>query len=375
MTKISLSRRQALLGAASLTAASSILSPKPVSASAWSERKKFVDVGDGLKMAYVEMGDPDGDPIIFLHGNPTSSYLWRKVMPHCAALGRCIAPDLIGMGDSSKLPNSGPGVYTYQTHRAYMRKLFDALNLHENLTLVIHDWGSALGFDKASSHPESIKAIVYMEALLRPPIDGRPMDEPPPRADGSGHSEGRAAGRPEGRPESGPVGRPGGGGAMRVENTGGGGSMFSMLRSPAGDEAVLENNAFVERFFIEGVKNYMSEEDKAEFRRGYEVPGEDRRPTLTWPREVPLGGEPKRNDKIIAAYSKWLVEESQDIPKLFIRANPGAIFANPMMLNFVRTIPNQTEVMVYGGHFVQEVSGDAIGRAIAEWLPTVPEAG
>ncbi|MBT7450524.1 MAG: alpha/beta fold hydrolase, partial [Rhodospirillaceae bacterium] len=197
-------------------------------------------------MAYIEMGDPDGDPIVFLHGNPTSSYLWRKVMPHCAPFGRCIAPDLIGMGDSSRLPNSGPGVYTYQTHREYMKKFFDALDIHENLTLVIHDWGSALGFEKASVHPESIKAIVYMESLLSP--------QTPAGGEGGGRPGGGRPGRPpSGGPSTGgrPGGPPGGGrpgGAMRVENTGGGG-MFSLLRSPAGDEAVLQNNMFVEDFF------------------------------------------------------------------------------------------------------------------------------
>ncbi len=366
MTQSGISRRMSVLGAAMMAGAAA-LKGRPVSASAWSDRKQYVDVGDGLRMAYVEMGDPDGDPIVFLHGNPTQSYLWRKVMPHCTPFGRCIAPDLIGMGDSSKLPNSGPGVYTYQTHREYLMKLFDALDLHENLILVIHDWGSALGFEKARHHPESIRGIVYMESILRPPSDALPRAEDR----GAGGMPGRG-----GPPSGGGGGRPGGGpppGAMRVENTGGGGSMFSMLRSPAGDEAVLQNNMFVERFFIDGAKYYMTEEDKAEFRRGYEEPGESRRPTLTWPRELPLGGEPKRNDDIVADYSRWLLEESQDIPKLFVRAVPGAIFANPMMLNFVRQIPNQTEVEVFGGHFVQEISGDAIGRAIAEWIPTLPD--
>lgn len=339
-------------------AGSAVLGGRPAAASAWSDRKKYVDVGDGLRMAYVEMGDPQGDPIVFLHGNPTQSYLWRKVMPHCVPFGRCIAPDLIGMGDSSKLPNSGPEVYTYQTHREYLMKLFDALDLHQNLILVIHDWGSALGFEKARHHPESIRGIVYMESILSPPMEAMARG-------GGGPPGGASGGPPGGRPrEEGSPAR----GAMQVENTGGGGSMFSMLRSPAGDEAVLENNMFVERFFIDGVKHYMSEEDKAEFRRGYEEPGESRRPTLTWPRELPLGGEPKRNADIVEDYSRWLLNDSQAIPKLFVRAVPGAIFANPMMLNFVRQIPNQTEFEVFGGHFVQEVSGDAIGRAIAEWL-------
>ena len=269
------------------------------------------------------------------------------------------------MGDSSKLPNSGRGVYTYETHRKYLMRLFDALNVRENLILVIHDWGSAFGLELASQNPESIRAIVYMEAILRPTMGVLPA------AEGSGRPGGGRPGRggpPQGGPPQG--GPPRG---TRVQDTGGGGDMFSRLRSDEGEEMVLENNIFVEQMFIGGVEQYMSEEDKAEFRRGYEEPGESRRPTLTWPRELPLGGEPKRNDDIVAAYSEWLANESQDIPKLFIRANPGAIFRNPFLLQFARSIPNQKEVIVFGGHFVQEVSGDAIGRAIAVWIPTLPE--
>ena len=359
MTHLSLSRRNMLFGGVTAVALTTAFHA-PVSASAWRDRKKYVDVGDDLKMAYVEMGDPNGNPIVFLHGNPTSSYLWRKVMPHCAPFGRCIAPDLIGMGDSSKLPNSGRGVYTYETHRKYLMRLLEALNIRGNLTLVIHDWGSAFGLELASQRPESIRGIVYMEAILRPTMSalsaaergGRPGGGPP-----------RQGGRPGGGPPRG----------TRVQDTGGGGDMFSRLRSDEGEEMVLENNMFVEQMFIGGVDKYMSEDDKAEFRRGYEEPGESRRPTLTWPRELPLGGEPKRNDDIVAAYSEWLANESEDIPKLFIRANPGAIFRNPFILQFARSIPNQKEVMVFGGHFVQEVSGDAIGRAIADWIPSLPE--
>lgn len=361
MENLLISRRSALLGGiagAAVAAASSTDS----SATDWKDRKKYIDVGDGLKMAYVEMGDPNGDPIVFLHGNPTSSYLWRNVMPHCAPFGRCIAPDLIGMGDSSKLPNSGRGVYTYETHRTYIMKVFEALDLHENLVLVIHDWGSALGFEKARHHPESIKGIAYMEAIMRPTMSALPAAE----------GQGRPGGG--GGPPPGTTRRGGGGGppqGTRVQDTGGGGDMFSRLRSDEGEEMVLENNMFVDDMLIGTAGYYMSEEDKAEYRRPYLEAGESRRPTLTWPRELPLGGEPKRNDDVVADYSRWLAEESQGIPKLFVRAEPGAIFRNPFLLQFARTIPNQKEVTVYGGHFVQEISGDAIGRAIAEWLPTL----
>ncbi len=272
-------------------------------------------------MAYDEVGE--GDPIVFLHGNPTSSYLWRNVIPHVEHLGRCIAPDLIGMGDSDRLPDTGPGVYTYLAHREYLYALLDDLGVRENVTLVIHDWGSALGFNWAQLHPERVRGIAYMEALLYPP------------------------GRDDATPSK----------------------FFQVLRSERGEKAILEDNMFINMFLRE-VGLYLTEEDKAEYRRPYLEPGESRRPTLTWPREVPIGGEPAGNVEIIGSYTRWLTES--DIPKLFIQAVPGIIFSVEELRRFARSLPNQKIVQVYGGHFVQEISGDAIGRALAEWIPSLP---
>jgi haloalkane dehalogenase len=291
-------------------------------ASAWASQKKFSTI-NGVRMAYYEAGR--GDPIVFLHGNPTSSYLWRNIIPHVSHLGRCIAPDLVGMGDSDPLPDSGPGRYTFVNHREYLFGLFEDLGLARDVVLVVHDWGSALGFSWAQQHPDQVKGIAYMEAIVQPPA------------------------------------------MPQVDDTGGG--FFARLRSPAGEQLVLEENMFVEQLFIGGLEHYLSEQDKAEYRRPYLEPGESRRPTLTWPREVPLGGEPAVNEQIVRNYSAWLAQS--EIPKLFVRANPGAIFAAPPMLAFARSFPNQQEVSVYGGHFVQEVSPDAIGRALAGWLESM----
>jgi len=288
--------------------------------SPWGRNKRFVEV-KGLNMAYAEMGQ--GQPkFLFLHGNPTSSFLWRNIMPHVAHLGHCIAPDMLGMGDSDPLPDSGPGRYTFINQREYLFEMFDALDIGDEVIFVIHDWGSAMGFSWAMQHPERVKGIAYMESIVRPA-------------------------------------------QMRLADTGG--DFFDRLRSPEGERLALEENMFVEQLFIKDLQYYLSAEEKAEYRRPYLEPGESRRPTLTWPRELPLGGTPEINDQIIAEYSAWLAEEA-NIPKLLVRAEPGAIFRAPPMLEFVRSFKNQTEVSVYGGHFVQEVSPDAIGRALAEWI-------
>jgi haloalkane dehalogenase len=315
-------RRQLIaagITAAALSANTGLAETATPLVSPWGRSKHFVKVR-GLQMAYAEMGD--GQPaIVFLHGNPTSSYLWRNIMPHVAHLGRCIAPDMLGMGDSDVLPDSGPGRYTFANQRDYLFEMFDALELGDDIILVVHDWGSAMGFQWAMQNTERVRGIAYMESIVRP------------------HE-------------------------MAEADTGGG--FFGMLRSPEGERLVLEENMFVERLFIGGLKNYLSEEDKAEYRRPYLEPGESRRPTLTWPRELPLGGTPVENDQAIAEYSTWLAQTQ--IPKLLVHADPGAIFRDPRMLEFVRSFKNQTEVSVYGGHFVQEVSPDAIGRALAEWI-------
>ena len=274
-------------------------------------------------MAYYEVGE--GDPILFLHGNPTSSYLWRNIIPHVQHLGRCIAPDLIGMGDSDPLPDSGPGKYTFVTHREYLFEMFDALGIEDNVTFVIHDWGSALGFTWAQQNPGRVKGIAYMEAILTPP--GAPI--PAPQT----------------------------------------GSAFDTYRSPRGEQAVLQENMFVENQLLRGLRLYLSEEDVAEYRRPYLEPGESRRPTLTWPRQIPLGGEPRDVYEMVRDYSDWAAADTR-IPKLFVRAVPGVLLG-PLLLEFARSFNNQTEVTVYGTHWVQETAPHAIGRAIAEWLPTL----
>ncbi len=279
--------------------------------------KKTIEVL-GKTMAYVEMGE--GDPIVFQHGNPTSSYLWRNIMPHLADQGRCIAIDLIGMGDSDKLDDPGPDSYTFTEHREYFDAALIALGVTDNVTLVIHDWGSALGFDWANRNREKVKGICYMEAIVRP----MSWDEWPEAATG----------------------------------------IFQGFRSEAGEEMILEKNLFVEAVLPGSVIRDMTEEEMAVYRRPFLNSGEDRRPTLTWPRQIPLSGEPPEVVSIAQDYSIWLA--GSDLPKLFINAEPGAILINDQR-EFCRTWPNQTEVTVAGNHFLQEDSPHEIGEAIAEW--------
>jgi haloalkane dehalogenase len=277
----------------------------------------------GREMAYVEVGA--GDPIVLLHGNPTSSYLWRNVLPHLSPRGRCISPDLIGMGDSDKLPESGPGSYRFVEHRRYLDALLESLGVHERVTLVIHDWGSALGFDWANRHREAVKGIAYLEAIVRP----QSWD----------HWD-----------KIGPGLRP----------------FLQALRSEAGETMVLRDNLFIERLLPQAVLRPLSGEEMAEYRRPFAEPGEGRRPTLTWPREIPVDGEPADVAAIVAAYAEWLA--TSNVPKLFIKGEPGAILAVEANLDFVRRWPAQTEVTVAGVHFLQEDAPDEIGRAIAGWM-------
>jgi haloalkane dehalogenase len=281
--------------------------------------KQYKDVL-GRRMAYVEAGT--GDPIVLLHGNPTSSYLWRKVIPHLTSLGRCIAPDLIGMGDSDKLPDSGPTSYTFVEHRRYLDALLDQLGVTQRVTFVIHDWGSALGFDWANRHRDAVKGIAYMEAVVRPstwadfPEQARPM--------------------------------------------------FQALRSPAGDAMVLEQNMFVEQAVPGSILRQLTEEEMAEYRRPFLEPGEGRRPTLSWPRQIPIDGDPADVNAIVLAYAEWL--STSQVPKLFIKGEPGAILSQGKAVEFCRSWPNQKEVSVAGIHYLQEDSPDAIGQAVADWL-------
>jgi len=273
------------------------------------------------EMAYVEVGE--GDPIVLLHGNPTSSYLWRNVLPHLASRGRCIAPDLIGMGDSDKLPNSGPNSYRFVEHRQYLDALLQALNVRERVTLVIHDWGSALGFDWANRHREAVKGIAYMEAIIRP--------------QDWGHWD-NANMRPA----------------------------LQALRSAAGESMVLQDNFFIEQILPKAILRTLSAEEMAAYRRPFAESGEGRRPTLTFVRRIPIEGEPAEVAEIVAGYADWLA--SSRVPKLFVKAEPGLLISGGANLEFARSLPAQTEVTVAGVHYVQEDSPDEIGKAVADWM-------
>ena len=275
----------------------------------------------GSQMAYVEVGE--GDPIVLLHGNPTSSYLWRNVLPHLQPLGRCIAPDLIGMGDSDKLPNSGTGSYRFVEHRRYLDALLEALDVRERVTLVIHDWGSALGFDWANRHREAIKGIAYMEAILVPQ-----------RWDHWDKFNMRPA--------------------------------LQGLRSEAGEQMVLRDNFFIEKILPGAILRKLSDEEMAHYRRPFAEPGEGRRPTLTFPREIPIEGEPADVFEVVNAYDEWL--KTTTVPKLFIKGEPGGILSAGPDVEFAQSLPAQTEVTVAGVHYLQEDSPDDIGRAVAAWM-------
>ena len=290
--------------------------------SATDPARKFITV-NGRRMAYVEMGS--GDPIVFQHGNPTSSYLWRNIMPALAEAGRCIAVDLIGMGDSDKLENPGPDSYRYVEHRDYLFEAWEALGVRDNVTLVIHDWGSALGFDWARQNEDKVRGIAYMEGIVCPvswadwPDDAR--------------------------------------------------QIFRGFRSEAGESMVLDKNVFVERVLPGSVLRKMSDEEMAVYRRPFANAGEDRRPTLTWPRQIPIDGEPEDVVTVVTDYAAWL-QQSQ-VPKLFINAEPGAILTGRQR-EFCRGFPNQTEVTVAGIHFVQEDSPHEIAAEILEWHRQLP---
>ncbi|CAI8045992.1 Haloalkane dehalogenase [Geodia barretti] len=268
-------------------------------------------------MAYVDTSSGDGGVVVFLHGNPTSSYLWRNIIPNVSPLSRCLAPDLMGMGESDGTPN---GSYRFFDHSRYLDAWFDAVLPEGPVTLVVHDWGSALGFHWAKRHPERVKGLVYMEAIVRPVT----WDEWPEAAR----------------------------------------QVFQGFRSDAGETMVLERNIFVERVLPGSTIHGISDEAMEVYRRRYAEPGESRRPTLSWPREIPIEGEPADVVALVAEYAEWLSQTP--IPKLFVNAEPGAILTGPQR-EFCRTFANQREVTVPGVHFIQEDSPHEIGAAIAEW--------
>ncbi|NNL46756.1 MAG: haloalkane dehalogenase [Acidimicrobiia bacterium] len=280
--------------------------------------KKYENVL-GKKMAYVEVGS--GEPIVFLHGNPTSSYLWRNVIPHLSDMARCIAPDLIGMGDSEKADD--PTEYRFVGHRRYLDTFLAQVGVETDVVFVVHDWGSALGFDWAYRHPGAVKGLAYMESIVRP-LQWREWPE-----------------------------------SAR--------SIFEAMRSGAGEELVMGKNVFVERILPASVLGDLAQEEHDEYRRPF-IQEKHRIPTLTWPREIPIDGQPDDVHEIVSTYSEWL--RTSEISKLFINAEPGSILTGDQR-EFCRTWPNQIEVTVAGSHFVQEDSPEAIGEAIARWYQTL----
>ncbi len=279
--------------------------------------KKMIEV-NGKQMAVHDSGS--GQSVVFLHGNPTSSYLWRNIIPHVATTARCIAPDLIGHGDSDKLDDTSPGQYTFVQHREYLDGVLDALDLGDDIILVIHDWGSALGFDWANRHRDRVAGIVFMEAIVRPVT----WDEWPELA------------------------RP----------------IFQAFRSDAGEEMVIEKNLFVEAVLPGSIIRDFEPAEMDEYRKPFTEP-QHRRPTLTWPRQIPINGEPAEVVEIVQSYADWLSGTS--LPKLFVNADPGAILTGAQR-DFVRSWPNLSEVTVHGNHFLQEDSPDEIGQAINDWM-------
>jgi haloalkane dehalogenase len=281
--------------------------------------KKTVDILDA-RMAYHERGE--GRPVVFLHGNPTSSYLWRDVIPELAGLGRLIAPDLIGMGDSAKLASPGPDTYRFVTHRKYLWAFIEqVIGGSESLVLVVHDWGSALGFDWANHHRGRVRGIAYMEAIVRPIASW---------------DEWSKAATP----------------------------IFQGFRSDKGEQMILERNMFVERVLPGSVLRKLTDAEMSEYRKPF-IKAEDRWPTLTWPRQIPILGEPADVAQIVSEYAQWMAQN--DMPKLFVNADPGAILTGALR-DFCRSWKSQSEVTVSGSHFIQEDSGPAIGRAVADWM-------
>jgi haloalkane dehalogenase len=273
----------------------------------------------GRQMAYVDEGE--GDAIVFAHGNPTSSYLWRNVLPHVEGLGRLVAADMIGMGGSDKLSPSGPDRYGYAEQRDYLFALWDSLDLGDNVILVLHDWGSVVGFDWACRHPDRVQGIVFMEGIV---AEARWTDFPDD-----------------------------------VVN------LFRGFRSPAGEHMVLDQNLWVEGVLPALIQRQLSDEEMDHYRRPFASPGEDRRPTLSWPRQLPIEGDPADVIAIVNEYGEWLA--ASDVPKLFINAEPGETI-NDRRREIIRTWPNLTETTVSGRHFIQEDSPDEIGKAIARFV-------
>ena len=281
-------------------------------------KKKYIQVKN-KSMAYVDEGN--GETFLFLHGNPTSSYLWRNIAPHIEDLGRVVIPDLIGMGDSDKLDGIDNKDYQYHGQYGYLTSLLDSLDIGNDIHLIIHDWGSAMGFQFARENPNRIKSITYMEAIVMPLT----WDQWPDAAT----------------------------------------KIFGLFRSKAGEELVLEKNFFVERILLADSSSGYTDEERSEYIRPFINEGEDRRPTLTWPRQIPLDGEPSKVVEEVKQNAEF--HKDSEIPKLFINAKPGSILVGDQR-EFARTWKNQKEVTVNGSHFIQEDSSEEIGIALRDFV-------
>ena len=277
---------------------------------------------NGKRIAYDRTGQ--GSPIVFLHGNPTSSYLWRNIVPHLESVASCYVFDLIGMGDSDKLDKSGPDSYEFEEHFEYLDKAIKEVVTADKITLVLHDWGSALGFHWAFKNQDRVNGIAYMEGIVKE-LKWEEWNE---------QSRG----------------------------------LFQAMRSDAGEELILEKNIFIEKILTGSIIRDLSHEELETYREPFNQPGEDRRPMLSWPRQIPIEGDPKNVCKIVSEYSDWM--SKNNMPKLFINAEPGAIIQGSVR-DFCRTWNNQSEITVRGIHFIQEDSPNEIGSAIQEWYEKI----
>jgi len=319
--KSSISRRRALISAAL------IFGLAPLSGCFTTTREmtmvgkyeKKVKRIEGHDIAYVEAGE--GPPIVFLHGNPTSSYIWRNIIPYAEPYGRCIALDLIGMGDSSKLKKSGPQSYTFAEHAHYLDAFLEALGVEEDVTLVVHDWGAALGFDWARRHPDAVRSIAHMEAYFIP--QGAELQQ--------------------------------------KERT----PLFDVYFTPEGERFILQDNGYVEKVLLASLNGKLKTRDVAAYRKPFLKAGEDRRVVLSWAQQVPFAGKPATTWDVISDYTQWL--ETTDFPKLFIRGQPGSIVQG-QIVNFVSNLPNQRQIIIPAGHYIQEDQPEQVGKGLESWL-------
>ncbi len=291
-----------------------------VTPTSWSDLKKVRTI-NGQKLAYVEIGQ--GQPIVFLHGNPTSSFIWRNIVPFTEKLGRCIAPDLIGMGDSDKLPNTNASSYSFKEHANYLDAFLEQMEVRNDVIFVAHDWGAALAFDWARRHPGAVKGIAYMEAILGP-MSFKDMPE-------------------------------------AAQN------IFRALRTQAGEEMVLEQNSFIEINLPNTILRKLTPEEMDNYRKPFLTAGESRRVMLSWARQLPFDGKPEDVADIVRENMSWV--SSSRVPKLFIESVPGTM--SPAMRDVCGHFPTQVKISVKGHHHLQEDSPVEIGVALATWVQSI----